>query len=112
VAGIEASEPGYHRIAIHPLPGGGLSAACATYESVYGLISSEWVKENGRMRLNVTIPANTQAIVTLPGAAASQVLERGVPLSQAEGVASTAQVGTDTQAEIGSGAYRFECPIL
>jgi alpha-L-rhamnosidase len=111
VAGLDAAEPGYRRVAIHPQPGGGLSGARATYESVHGLITSEWANENGRMRLNVTIPANTRALVTLPGATASQVLESGVPLSQAEGVTHPAQAGTDTRVELGSGVYRFEYPL-
>jgi alpha-L-rhamnosidase len=111
VAGLEAGEPGYRRILIHPLPGGGLTGARATYKSVYGLIVSEWAVENGRMRLNVTIPANTRAVVHLPGAVASQVTEGSAPLSQAEGVANPVQVGPDTQVELGSGAYRLEYPI-
>lgn len=111
VAGIEAAEPGYRCIAIHPLPGGGLTSAGARYQSARGLIVSEWIKENHKMRLDVTIPANTRAVVTLPGAAASQVLESGVPLAQAEGVANPLQMGKDTRIEIGSGAYRFEYPI-
>jgi alpha-L-rhamnosidase len=74
------------------------------------LIGSEWTQANGRLRLNVTIPANTRAVVYLPGAEAGQVLESGVPLSQAEGVSNPVQVGKDTRVELGSGEYRFEYP--
>jgi alpha-L-rhamnosidase len=112
VAGLDAAEPGYRRILIHPMPGGGLTSARATYESAYGLIGSEWAVENGCMGLNVIIPANTRAVVRLPGATAGQVVEGGVPLSQAEGVAKVVQIGADTEVELGSGAYRFEYPIL
>jgi alpha-L-rhamnosidase len=108
VAGIEALEPGYRRISIHPLPGGGLTSARAMYKSVYGLIGSEWIKKNGRMSVYVTVPANTQAIVTLPGANASQVTESGVSLSHMKGMTQPSQVGTDTQITIGSGVYHFE----
>jgi len=111
VGGIAAAEPGYRRIMIAPQPGGGLTSACAEYESVYGLIRSEWMREDGRMRLNVTIPANTRAIVRLPGAAVSQVLESGTPLAQAEGLGQASQVRADTQLELGSGIYRFEYPV-
>jgi alpha-L-rhamnosidase len=112
VAGLDAAEPGYRRILIHPMPGGGLTNARATYESVHGLIGSEWAVENGRMRLNVIIPANTRAVVCLPGATAGQVTEGGVPLAQAEGAANPAQIGADTQVEVGSGAYCFEYPMM
>jgi alpha-L-rhamnosidase len=112
VAGISAAEPGYRCIAIHPQPGGGLTSARATYESVYGLISSAWVKENSHMRLVVTVPANTRAVAILPDATANQVLESGVPLLQAEGVKNPTQLGKDTQLELGSGVYAFEYPFL
>jgi alpha-L-rhamnosidase len=112
VAGLDAAEPGYHRIAIHPLPGGGLTHARAVYESVHGLIISEWMQENDRMQVNITIPANTRATVTLPGALVEKITESGIPLLKAEGMTSTAQVGKDTQVELGSGAYHFEYPTL
>ena len=105
-AGIQAAEPGYRRIKIHPQPGGGLTSASATYESVYGRIASAWTHEQGRMRLEVVIPVNTRAVVTLPGAGAAQITEGGVPIDQA------VQAGQDVQIEIGSGSYCFEydCP--
>ncbi len=112
VAGIEAVEPGYRSISIQPMPGGGLTSASAAYESVYGLIRSAWVQENGHMRLDVTIPANTRAVVILPGAAAGQVLESGALLANAVGVANPAQVDKDTWVEVGSGVYCFEYPLM
>ena len=111
VAGIQAGEPGYRRITIHPQPGGGLTGAKSTYNSVYGLISSEWSRQEGHMRLNVTIPPNTRAVVHLPGAATGQVMEGGVPLAQATGISNSIQVGQDMQLEAGSGTYRFEYPV-
>ena len=111
VAGIDIAEPGYQRISIHPMPGGGLTSARAAYESVHGLIVSEWKKENGRMWLNITIPANTRALVTLPGANASQVMESGGPLSKADGITGQVQNGSDAQIEIGSGIYSFAYPV-
>ncbi|MCD6286920.1 MAG: glycoside hydrolase family 78 protein [Anaerolineae bacterium] len=111
VAGIEAAEPGYRRITIHPQPGGGLTGAKAAYESVQGLIVSEWEKKNGRMHMDVTIPANTRAVAILPGANASQVMESSLPVSEAEGIKNLVQSGTDVQMELGSGVYRFEYPV-
>jgi alpha-L-rhamnosidase len=111
VAGIVAAEPGYRRIAIHPQPGGGLTSASATYQSVYGLIASKWEIENGILRLAATVPANTRALVTLPGAVIDQVMESGVPLVEALGVVQAAQAGADVQVETGSGVYSFEYPL-
>jgi alpha-L-rhamnosidase len=64
------------------------------------------------MQVNITIPANTRATVTLPGALVEKITESGIPLLKAEGMTSTAQVGKDTQVELGSGAYHFEYPTL
>lgn len=69
VAGIEIDEanPGYKQILIAPKPGGELTYAKATLQSAYGLISSAWeIDETGVFTLDVIIPANTTATVTLP----------------------------------------------
>jgi alpha-L-rhamnosidase len=112
VAGIAPAEPGYRCITIHPMPGGGLTSARATYESVHGLIVSAWKIENGRMTLDVTIPANTRATVTLPGAALNQVTESDLPLALTLGVSLARQAGADCLVEVGSGSYHFAYPIL
>jgi alpha-L-rhamnosidase len=112
VAGIEATEPGYQCITIHPRPGGGLTSASATYQSAHGLIASEWKQEAGRMSLFVTIPPNTRAEIVLPGASMWQVLENGEPLAQAEGVVKINQSGLDVRVDVGSGSYCFEYPIV
>jgi alpha-L-rhamnosidase len=111
VAGIEAAEPGYKRINIHPMPGGGLTKARAAYESVHGLIVSEWEQQDGQMRLNVTIPPNTRAKITLPGAPLSVVTESGDPLTTADGIENSVQSGKDVVLDAGSGIYQFEYPI-
>jgi alpha-L-rhamnosidase len=111
VAGIEASAPGYKHITIQPLPGGGLTSASASYESAHGLIRSAWHQENGRMRLEVTLPANTRARIVLPGAILSQVTENGQPLSQVPGLFTPVQTGPDTTLAAGSGNYCFEYPL-
>ena len=44
VAGLEVdpTAPGYKRILIQPQPGGGLTYAQASLESMYGQIESKW----------------------------------------------------------------------
>ncbi|MBN1630465.1 MAG: alpha-L-rhamnosidase, partial [Thermoleophilia bacterium] len=100
----------YRRIAIAPMPGGGLTWARATYASVRGPIASGWAIEGGRMRMEVVIPPTATATVTLPGATAGDVLESGGPLAEAEGVTTVTQTGESVRLEIGSGSYRFEYP--
>ncbi|MFG0248318.1 MAG: family 78 glycoside hydrolase catalytic domain, partial [Phycisphaeraceae bacterium JB051] len=69
VAGIEIDpeKPGYKHILIAPKPGGGLTHAKGKIDSVYGAIVSQWqIDDAGVFTLDITIPANTTATVTLP----------------------------------------------
>ncbi|MFC5653613.1 family 78 glycoside hydrolase catalytic domain [Paenibacillus solisilvae] len=70
MAGIEAdpAEPGFGHAVIRPRPGGSLSRVRAAYESLYGVISVEWnLSEQGELRLEIEVPANTAATVHVPG---------------------------------------------
>jgi len=67
VAGIEIGAPGYKHIRIAPQPGGGLKHARATLRTMYGKVESAWRIAGNRLTLNVTVPPNTTATVTLPG---------------------------------------------
>lgn len=68
VAGIKTdiAAPGYKHILLHPQPGGGLTAACAQLETLYGTLISQWTLENGRFEYMVVVPPNTTATVYLP----------------------------------------------
>jgi len=69
VAGIKIDEehPGYKHFIIAPHPGGGLTNATATYESIYGKIVSSWKQNGEKTSYEIEIPANTTATVILPG---------------------------------------------
>jgi alpha-L-rhamnosidase len=110
VAGIEIGAPGYKEIRIQPRPGGGLTYARATYESMHGLIASAWEIEGGTLRLTVVIPPNTRATVRLPGATLDEVQEGDVPLEQAEGIRSAEQVAAAVEVQLGAGQYVFGYP--
>ena len=66
VAGIQLIEPGYKKIRIAPTFVKGFTYTKAMYESMYGTIVSSWACENGKIIVDVTIPANTTAILELP----------------------------------------------
>lgn len=67
VAGIDLVEPGYKKFRIKPEVDSSLSHASATYESVYGKISSGWERKDGKVIVKLSVPANTSAEVVLPG---------------------------------------------
>ena len=66
IAGISPLEPGYKKILIAPKPGEQLEFASAEYNSIYGIIASNWKKTDDGLELNVTIPPNTTAKVMIP----------------------------------------------
>ncbi|MHC0446948.1 family 78 glycoside hydrolase catalytic domain [Flavobacterium sp. 3-218] len=68
MAGIKSNPetPGFKQIIMKPDFNAGLTYVNASYESVYGTIKSDWKKDKKSLIWNITIPANTSAIVYLP----------------------------------------------
>jgi len=60
-----------------------------------------------RFTLDVTVPPNTTAEVTLWDTRLDQVREAGVPLTSREGVRAARQRGPDVVLDVGSGRYSF-----
>ena len=79
IGGITVDQPGGKHVRIAPRPGGGLTHARATLETLYGTVSSAWHLDGRRIVLNVTVPPNTSAAV----------------------------VFGDTTVTVGSGSYEF-----
>jgi len=71
--GIDEAQPGYKHILIEPRPGGGLTNARASVETMYGKVASGWEIVDGKMKLTVEIPANTTATVKMPGGKVEEV---------------------------------------
>lgn len=57
---------GENHFVIAPLPGGSLTDAGATYQSLYGKVAVAWKKEEKNIAYEIEIPANTTAQVLLP----------------------------------------------
>jgi len=104
---VDPAAPGYRRSRIAPRPGAGLTSARASLETVYGTLSSAWRLNQQRLELDVTVPPNTSAEITLWDARLDQVREGGVPLDGREGVRTARQRGKDVVVEVGSGRYSF-----
>lgn len=112
VAGIDLDPdiPGFKRFRIRPFPGSGLTSAKAEYDSLHGLIKSGWASENGGMTLEVTVPANTSAVLHVPCAEKDRIEEGGAPAAESEGVTYLRQNGDRTLYELASGSFRFTFP--
>ena len=66
LAGIRALQPGYSQILLKPYPIKGLNYVNCSYQSVSGLIESNWRRQGNQFVWDILIPANTTAEVWLP----------------------------------------------
>jgi alpha-L-rhamnosidase len=107
IGGIRSDGPGYKRIVIEPHPGGRLTHAETSYQSIRGEIATAWEKRDGKLSLEVRIPANTTAAVILPASRPEDVTESGRPVSLAAGVRVESSVPDRAAFEVGSGRYAF-----
>lgn len=65
VCGIRLA--GENRFVISPQPGGSLTEAAFTYQSIYGKVSCSWRKEGNRYTYQIDVPAGCQAQINIPG---------------------------------------------
>ena len=99
VAGINPIEPAFKTFKIKPYIGGNLKFANAELETPFGKIVSHWIKDdNGGIKFNVQIPANTKAEIDVPG----------INVTSIEGLKTTGSDSLYTRFEAGSGKYLFE----
>ena len=99
--GINAAAPGFSKIIIKPQPAGGISWAGGSYQSVMGLIKSNWKKTGEQFLLQVSIPANTNATIFIPAKENAVVSENGHPVKVLKYEKGYAVIAT------GSGEYAF-----
>jgi alpha-L-rhamnosidase len=82
----------------------------AKFESPYGNINVKWEKKNGKLILNLEVPGNTTASVSLPAKTEKEILEGGSSLKKRGIKVFSTNRGT-LFAELGSGSYLFEFPF-
>lgn len=109
LAGIasDPAQPGFKHIVMRPQPLGDLSFVKASHRSPYGLVASEWRRQDGRFDWRVTVPPNATATVYVPAAGADAVTEGGRPLAKAQGVKLLRTESGAVVLAVESGSYRF-----
>lgn len=109
VAGInqDPQQAGFKRVVIHPQLGNGLTWAKGSYKSIHGLIESAWTTNNGKVTLNVTVPANTVATVYVPAKNAGDVREGGRKVDSVKEIQFLRQEDNAVVYAVPSGTYRF-----
>ena len=75
VAGIDHDPriPGFRRLLMRPLVGGGLTHCRATYRTPQGDVVSEWNVENSEFHWSITVPPNSYATAILPDGATHEL---------------------------------------
>ena len=106
--GLDERQPAYRHIVFQPRPGGGLTFAKASVQSMYGRVAAGWNMAAGKMTLTVEVPPNTTATVLLPDSALQAVSEGGKTLANRADMKNPHQDGNAVSVEIGSGTYVFE----
>lgn len=109
---IDPQAPGYRHVIISPKPGGGLTQACATYNSVYGKIVSGWRIEDGWFYLDAEIPPNTTGLICMPNTAPDAVEYQDAPETWKKGVPGAAAKGRNTVFGVTSGRHGYRARIL
>jgi alpha-L-rhamnosidase len=104
---VDPAAPGYRHAIIAPHVGGGLTSARTALQTGYGLLVTDWHVDGKAFTLNVTVPPNTTASITMPGATVDRVTESGTAVRGAAGVRQVVQRGSDVVVEVGSGSYAF-----
>jgi alpha-L-rhamnosidase len=113
LGGIRAdpAHPGFQRFLIKPEVVGDLTWVKARHVSPYGRIVSDWKKEGDRFSLDLTVPPNSTAEVSLPTDHPDSVAESGKPVSAAPGVKFLRGENGRELYGVGAGSYHFECRI-
>ena len=107
VAGLGADRPGFAHVVVHPRPGGDVTFADATYDSIRGPVAVHWGLDGHAVHLAVTVPPNVTATVYVPSVAAAAVTEGHGPASQARGVTFVRSEAGSAVYDVGSGRYEF-----
>ncbi|MEK6310718.1 MAG: family 78 glycoside hydrolase catalytic domain [Curtobacterium sp.] len=87
LGGLTSTAPGYASVRIAPRPGGDLTWASTSIESVHGRIAVRWELVDGELVVEATVPDGVTAVVALPGEeeqivrAGSQTFRSPVPVT-------------------------------
>ena len=100
--------PGFKKFIAAPQLAGDLAWARAEHRGPYGDIRVAWRKDGRRLTLEVLVPPNSEATVSVPAAAPAAVTESGAPLASAQGVKVVRTESGTVVVAVGAGAYAFE----
>jgi Alpha-L-rhamnosidase N-terminal domain./Bacterial alpha-L-rhamnosidase. len=117
IAGIAAGSPGFKDIVIKPVMNDSVSWCKGSYLSMYGEIKTDWKKQSGNFSLNLTVPANTKAMVYIPvdnkelsfiSESDIKLIEKGKIIKKIPDVSFVEFQDNYAVFKVNSGNYRFQ----
>ncbi|KAI6352658.1 hypothetical protein MCOR25_009345 [Pyricularia grisea] len=66
VGGLQPAEPGWKKITVAPVPGGGITHADTKFLSGYGEVRCKWSIKGAQLLVEVWVPPNSRAEIILP----------------------------------------------
>ncbi|MGY6648017.1 family 78 glycoside hydrolase catalytic domain [Wenyingzhuangia sp. IMCC45574] len=108
IAGIKPLKVGYKEIEIAPIPGGPLTSAFATYNSPYGKVSSSWKLVGKQFKLDVIVPPNTRAQVSVPGNTQESIMVNGVEFKESLDIKLLGKTKKTFVFKVNPGTYSFD----
>jgi len=107
----DSNSPGFKHFILRPLPGGTLTWAEGSFNSISGKIEAGWKKENNRFEYHFIVPPNTSATVCIPGRNGEQLLLNGKRLSEQPDPVNSTYLNGYTIFEVQSGTYSADSEL-
>ena len=104
---VDPEHPGYRQFLLRPRPGGGITSAKGSYQSMYGEIISQWTFEKETFAWLVAVPPNTHATAWVWNAEGKELLEFGMKIDQADGITFVRYEDGATVLQLAPGRYTF-----
>ncbi len=106
IFGIKPLKPAYEQFQIKPVRNG-LAYASVKIPTVRGDVMAAFKMARSTFHLDITVPANTQAYVYIPGHTKATITENGKPAQDSVGVTYVGKEDGYVKYRVGSGGYHF-----
>ncbi len=113
IAGInwDTANPGYQHIILRPQPGGGLTRASASLDSVRGLIESNWQLKDHQFHWHATVPPTATATAYIPSTDFANVEEGGRKIADNDQTTMIDRKDKTLVLKLSPGSYDFVSPL-
>lgn len=109
IAGInpDPENPGFKHIIFQPQLTNLLDSTEASYNSMYGLISSKWQNIDNTFKWSVSVPVNTTATIYIPADDQKSIFENGKHIGNSKDIEFVCEETNCMVFKLGSGEFSF-----